>query len=314
VRIGFVKAEGGPIVWADFDEADDQYFGQPYWSYDSSNLMVQWMNRDQTILKFYQVDPTTGNRVEIYHEEQDAWIDLSHSERITYLGDNRHYILKSDKTGWAHYYLYRLDGTLVNPITSGDWQVVALQLVDEKNKVVYFTARKEHSATIDLYRVDYNGKNLRRLTFGDYTHQVAVAPDGKHFITTYSNVSSPPRVALLDSRGRMVRELADSRAPDFEDYHYARTEMITIPTSDGYDLPAVITWPTDFDETKPHPVIFSIYGGPDAGTVRNTWKGTSNQHWANEGIIQITVDHRASGHFGKQGVALMHRKLGHWEM
>src|SRR4029450_1319966 len=26
------------------------------------------------------------------------------------------------------------------------------------------------------------------------------------------------------------------------------------------------------------------------------------------------VDHRASGHFGKQGVALMHRQLGKWEM
>lgn len=314
VRIGFVPVEGGDVVWADFDEEADQYFGQPYWSYDSNNLMVQWMNRDQTDLKFYQVDPLAGSKREIYHEHQDSWIDLSHEERITYLKDNKHYILKSDQTGWAHYYLYKLDGTLMNPITSGKWQVSSLELVDEKNKVIYFTARKEQSTTVDLYRVDYNGQNLKRLTFGDYTHQVAVAPDGKHFITTYSNVSTPPKVALLDNRGKLVQELADSQADDFSDYVYGKTEMVTIPTPDGYQLPAVITWPTDFDETKPHPVIFSIYGGPDAGTVRNTWKGTANQHWANEGIIQISVDHRASGHFGKEGVALMHRNLGHWEL
>ncbi len=314
VKVGFVPVEGGDVTWAAFNEKDDQYFGQPYWSFDSSNLMVQWMNRDQTNLKFYEVDPKTGAKKAIYDEKQSAWIDLSHSERITYLKDNEHYILKSDKTGWAHYYLYHLDGTLVNPITNGEWQVSSLELVDEKNKVIYFTARKAHSATVDLYRVDYSGKNLKRLTFGDFTHQVAVSPDGKHFITTYSNVSTPPKMALLDNKGKLIKELADSRADDFDDYIYAKTELITIPTPDGYQLPATITWPTDFDETKPHPVIFSIYGGPDAGSVRNTWKGTSNQHWANEGIIQISVDHRASGHFGKEGVALMHRNLGHWEM
>jgi len=314
VRVGFVPVEGGGVVWADFDEEADQYFGQPYWSYNSSNLMVQWMNRDQTDLKFYQVDPGTGGKREIYHEHQDSWIDLSHEERITYLKDNKHYILKSDQTGWAHYYLYTLDGTLINPITSGKWQVSSLELIDEKDKVIYFTARKEHSTTVDLYRVDYNGKNLKRLTFGNYTHRVTVAPDGKYFVTTYSNVSTPPKIALVDNNGKLVKELADSRAGDFDDYVYGKTEMITIPTPDGYQLPAIITWPTDFDETKPHPVIFSIYGGPDAGTVSNTWKGTANQHWANEGIIQITVDHRASGHFGKEGVALMHRNLGHWEM
>lgn len=314
VRVGFVNVEGSPVVWADFNENDDQYFGQPYWSFDSSNLMVQWMNRDQTNLKFYQVDPATGSKKEIYDEKQSAWIDLSHSGRITYLEDNKHYILKSDKTGWAHFYLYRLDGTLVNAITDGPWQVGSLSLVDEKNKVIYFTARKEHSATNDFYRVDFSGKNLQRLTFGDYTHQVSIAPDGKHFITTYSNVSTPPKIALVDNKGKVVKELADSRADDFEDYLYGKTTLITIPTPDGYDLPATVTWPTDFDEMKEYPVIFSIYGGPDAGNVRNTWKGTSNQHWANEGIIQVNVDHRASGHFGKEGVALMHRQLGYWEI
>ncbi len=314
VRVGFVQVEGSPVVWADFDEQEDQYFGQPYWSHDSESMMVQWMNRDQTNLKFYMVDPDSGAKTEIYDEKQNEWIDLSHSERITYLADNQHYILKSDKTGWAHYYLYTLDGTLVNPITAGTWQVSRIEHIDEKAKILYFTARKEKSTTVDLYSVGFNGKNLKRLTFGDFTHQVRISPDGKHFITTYSNVSTPTKVSLMDTKGKIVRELADSKADDFDDYHYAKTEIIYIPTPDGYQLPAAITWPTDFDENIEYPVIFSIYGGPDAGTVRDTWKGTSNQHWANEGIIQIAVDHRASGHFGKEGVALMHRKLGYWEM
>lgn len=315
VKIGFVKAGGGAVVWADFNAADDQYFGQPYWSFDSRSIMVQWMNRDQNNLKFYAVDPANGSKKETYDEKQGSWINLDHDERITYLADNKHYILKSDRTGWAHYYLYTLDGKLLNALTDGDWQVSSLELVDEKNKIVYFTARKENSATTDLYRVDYSGQNLKRLTFGNYSHQIKIAPDGKHFITNYSNVETPNKVALINNQGKLVKDLADSKSESFGQYDVGQTRYFTIPSEDGkYQLPVVITYPVNFDETKVYPVIMSIYGGPDAGSVRNTWKGMSNQFWAKEGVIQIACDHRASGHFGKQGVALMHRSLGKWEM
>lgn len=322
VKIGFVQVTGSPIVWADFDAKADQYFGEPYWSYNSQSIMVQWMNRDQNNLKFYAVDPFNGSKKEIYDEKQPTWINLDHSERITYLADNKHYILKSDKSGWAHYYLYTLDGKLVNPITSGDWQVSSLEYIDEKNKVIYFTARKENSATTDLYRIDYSGKKMKRLTFGDFTHDVKVSPDGSYFITNYSNVSTPNKVALLDNSGKMLKELADSKSADFDKYKIGKTEYLTIKSDDGkFDLPIIITYPTDFDENKKYPVVMSIYGGPDAGTVKNTWKSSSmspygamSQYWANEGVIQIACDHRASGHFGKQGVAWMHRNLGNWEL
>lgn len=322
VKIGFVKVEGSPLVWGDFNAKADQYFGQPYWSFDSQSIMVQWMNREQNNLKFYAVNPLNGTKKEIYDEKQPTWINLDHDERITYLEDNKYYILKSDKTGWAHYYLYTLDGQLVNPITSGDWQVTSLAHIDEPNKVIYFNARKENSATSDLYRVDYSGKNMKRLTFGDYTHEVKVSPNGAYFITNYSNVSSPNKVALVDNKGKILKELADSKSADYADYKFGKTEYLTIKSDDGkFDLPIVITYPTDFDETKKYPVIMSIYGGPDAGTVKNSWKsstgspyGGMSQYWANEGVIQIACDHRASGHYGKQGVAWMHRNLGDWEL
>lgn len=314
VKVGFVPTTGGQVIWADFNEKDDQYFGTPYWSYDGSSLMVQWMNRGQDNLKFYSVSPATGSKKEIYDEKQSSWVDLDYDGRIEYLQDKKHYILKSDKTGWAHFYLYTLDGKLVNPITTGKWQVTELVHVDEKNKVVYFNARKEASTRTDFYRVSYNGKNLKRLTFGEYSHQVQMSPNGNYFISTYSNISTPPKRTLLDNTGKIIKEIGDSKSADFAQYNFGKIEMITIPTDDGYNLPAVITYPTDFDQNKRYPVIMSIYGGPNAGTVKNTWKSTADQWWSNEGIIQIAVDHRASGQFGKEGVALMHRNLGKWEM
>jgi dipeptidyl-peptidase-4 len=75
--------------------------------------------------------------------------------------------------------------------------------------------------------------------------------------------------------------------------------------------------PPDFDAKdtkKQYPVIFTIYGGPDARQVHNVFPALSAHYWAQRGVITISVDHRGSGHFGKKGVDLMHRQLGKWEM
>ena len=57
-------------------------------------------------------------------------------------------------------------------------------------------------------------------------------------------------------------------------------------------------------------MLISIYGGPNAGTVMDTWSLGGNQQWyAKEGLIRVSMDHRASGHFGKEGVNYMYTTL-----
>jgi len=69
------------------------------------------------------------------------------------------------------------------------------------------------------------------------------------------------------------------------------------------------------DISKVYPVLISVYGGPDAGNCWDTWTLGGQQQWyAREGLIQVVMDHRASGHFGKEGVNYMYRDLGHWEL
>ncbi|MEI6266160.1 MAG: DPP IV N-terminal domain-containing protein, partial [Sphingobacteriia bacterium] len=319
VKVGFVSAEGGATTWADFNDKDDQYFGWPIWREDGSSLLVQWINRGQDHLKIFDVSPTNGTKKIMYEEEQKTWVDLEDKAggRITFLKTKPAFILESDKTGWNHLYLHNNNGSLVNPITSGNFRVLSVLLIDEKNSIVYFTARgKENSARVDLYSVKLNGADMKRLTFGDYQHQVSLSPNGKNFITTYSNTQSPAKIALYDTKGKLVRELGDAKGTDLDNYALAKTELIRIKSADGlFDLPALVTWPTNMDPNKKYPLLVSIYGGPDAGTVMDGWKWNANQQfYAQEGIIQVAFDHRASGHFGKAGVNYMHRNLGYWEM
>jgi dipeptidyl-peptidase-4 len=312
-QLAIASVTDGDITWADFDADQDQYLGTPFWTPDSRSLIAQWMNRGQDTLMLYAVNPAGGGKRLLYTEHQASWVDWC--EDITFLNDSGGFIIRSDKSGWAHFSLHAMDGRLVNPLTSGPWAADRIVSVNEKKRVVYFTARKEASTRTDFYSVGLDGRDLRRLTFGPYTHSVRLSPEGSFFITTYSNVSTPTRMALVDDSGTLVRELGDSRTPLLDEYLLSPTHIVDIPVGDGFTIPALLTLPPDPAPGKRYPVVISTYGGPASQSVSDTWRlAMGDQGRAYAGLIQMTVDHRGSGHYGKEGEALMHRNLGTWEM
>jgi len=207
VKLGIVDIETQKTTWADFNEKDDQYFGAPVWT-PTGQLWAIWMNRGQDNLKIYNVDLSNGTKTELYDEKQTTWIDLDRTNRIQFLPSNTGFIMRSDKSGWEHYYLYDMKGKLVNQVTNGDFTVGTIYKIDEKAKMIYHNARKETSARWDLYSTSFDGKKMNRLSFGEYSFAgMSISPNNKYFATAYSNVSTPTTVAIIDMKGKMVKEV-----------------------------------------------------------------------------------------------------------
>jgi dipeptidyl-peptidase-4 len=320
VKIGWTTPDGGNITWADFNEADDQYFGWPIWNPNNNSMWLSWMDRGQNNLKIYELNMTTGAKKPVYTEYQKTWIDLEdrNGGRINFIPNNKGYIAQADASGWNQLYMYDMEGKLQYPITNGKFTVLGIRQIDEKNKTIYFTARGiESSARIDLYSIGFDGKNQKRLTVGDVNNaQVYLAPDAKNFVTVYSNIQTPTTLALINAQKKTVEVLGTATPANFDASKLAKTELIRIKSADGlFELPALVTWPKNMDPNKKYPLLVSIYGGPNAGTVMDSWSSNpTKEAWAQEGLIQVAFDHRASGHFGKEGVNYMYRDLGHWEM
>ena len=318
VKVGIVSSNGGNIVWADFNEHDDQYFGLPYWKPDGKSLLVQWMNRQQNQLKIWEVNPATGAKNIFLSEEQKTWVSLDdEGKRITFLQNGKGFIYRSDASGYDQLYYYDMNGKLKNPINSGNYTVTDLNYIDEKKNIVYFTARKENTARKDFYSIGIDGKKLQRLTFGSYNHNsINLSPQASYFITTYSNAETPNKMTLVSNKAKIIKELGDSKDSSFDKYALANSQMLRVMSDDSlFSLPMKITWPSNMEKGKKYPVLISIYGGPNAGTVWDSWSLTGSQQWyAKEGLIQVAMDHRASGHFGKAGVNYMYHNLGYWEM
>ncbi len=319
VKVGIVAPSGGSIVWADFNEKEDQYFGLPYWKPDGSTLLVQWMNRLQNELKIWAVAPENGSKKSFLTETQKTWINLDdEGDRIHFLNNGKGFLYLSDQSGYQHVYLYDMEGKLKADLTaSPKTNVTEINHVDEKNNILYFTARKENTARKDLYSVKLDGKKMQRLTFGEYNHvNFQFSPTFEYFTTIYGNAYTPNSLAVLSTKGKLIKVLSEGKGPQFDSLELAETKMVRVMSDDSiYALPMKITWPMNMVKGKKYPVLISIYGGPNAGTVMDNWSLTGSQQWyAKEGLIQVAMDHRASGHFGKEGVNYMYHNLGYWEM
>jgi len=315
VKLGIVSVSNPRIIWADFNEKDDQYFGPPFWLPDGSSLWAQWIPRNQQELKIFSVNISDGSKREVYEEKQRTWINAKYD--IRFLEKRNQYIISSDESGWNHLYLYNKEGTLANQITKGDFGVINIVQLDEKHKLIYFLAAKENKLRTDFYKIGFDGKGMTKLSFGDYSHdEILLSPHAKYFITTYSNMLTPPKMALVDAKRKLIRVIGDSRGTEFDKYDLAKNEMHYVKTRDSlFDLPVQIIYPLHFDLQKKYPVFIEVYGGPGLGTMHDRWSDDlREQWWAKEGMIQMTMDYRSSGHFGKAGMNYIYGQMGKYEI
>ena len=323
VRIGIVEIASqavsgstGHLVWADFDPTLDQYFGIPFWGPDSKEFFIARMPRLQNTIDLYAVNVTDGSKRHVYNETYKTWLNWFEGVIFT---DNGLYMAREFETGWQQIYFLSYDGKTFRRLTDGPNWDVTLVRVDEKKGDVYFTAKRDAVAKQALYKVDKKG-TITALTDPAYNVTgVSISPDGKYFVASVSNVTTPNKVVLGQTAQKKPYQsemIADMQGPDYDSSKYALGELVSITTADGFALPGMIVYPKDFDPAKKYPVHVDIYGGPNTPQVRDRWvtPNASNQWYSENGIIQITVDPRAAGHNGREGLDMIYRQLTVWEV
>lgn len=313
VKLGVVSISNAQTVWMDMDYSQDQYIAWPFWTKDSSRLLFQVLNRDQNHIVLFMADPKNGSKQVVYEERRPTWVEFFTD--IYFFEDESGFILKSYRSDWEDLYYYTMEGQLKARLTSTDWRVSGLSKVLEEEGKIFFTGPGPQNTDNHLFSVNLDGSNLKQLTEGKGTHSTSISPGGSWYVDTHSSIEQAPVTNLFEAGGKLVRTIFKEETPEFDPKQHHKVEMFTIKTEDGlFDLPVIWVLPADFDPTKKYPVVFSIYGGPDSQGVRDSWRGRNGTGLSQMGIIQFTVDHRASGKFGWKGLDYMHRSLGEWEI
>lgn len=283
VRVGVVDVANPQPRWLDFSSAPYEYIIRVKWMPDNQRLAVQTMNRAQTQLDLYFADRASGELSHVFTESDTGWVNIH--DDLYFLDDDQHFIWQSERDGYAHLYRFTMDGELVNQITRGEWAVrasgggvfwfrQAVTAIDEKNDLLYFTALKESSIERHLYRVHLDGSGLQKITEDAGHHGITASPDGNYYFDVYSNIDTMPSLSLYSKDGTLKQVLAQPRPELLADFDLAYPELFSIKAADGFDMPAELLKPRDFDPDKTYPLIIYLYGGPSAPTVFDQWRSS----------------------------------------
>lgn len=244
--------------------------------------------------------PVTADTLKTLVEERlNTYVE---TRPLQLINGGKEFIQWSERSGWAHLYLYDENGTLKNPITSGEYHVEEVVAVDPVQRVVYFTAnakeKGENPYYTHQYRVNFDGSGLKLLNAGDFNHDAEVSDNGKYFVNNYSRVNTVPKSALYDNTGRKIMDLEETDLSQLFAAGYKFPELFKVKAGDGVtDLYGVMYKPFDFDSTKKYPIIEYVYPGPQTEAVNASWtKGMDRvDRLAQFGFIVITVGNRG-GH------------------
>ena len=293
----------------------DIYVPRVNWLTDSKHLAIQRLNRPQTALDLLIADSTTGKTRTILSENDANWINVS--DDLYFLNDGKRFLWSSERSGYRHLYLYDLEGKQLAQLTKGEWEVSAVDAVDEAKGFVYFTATEKSPLERHLYRLALDGTGFTRLTKDEGTHAAVLAPNATAFYDTYSNAATPPRQDLYRADGARLATINENKIAELADYHLSPMEFLTVESRDGVQLNASIIKPPDFHPQTKYPVLVYTYGGPHAQVVRNGWGGANflwHQLMAQKGYIIFSLDNRGSGGRGHPFETPLHFRMGAQEL
>src|SRR5207244_9957790 len=117
-----------------------------HWKKVGRRFMYQQTDRGHQRFRVIEVDSQTGSIRNIIDEQTKTFIWTAHTENldlnlVNWLEQTDEIIYVSESSGWRHLYLIDAEaGKLKNPITTGEWVVRGIDLIDETNRQVWFRA------------------------------------------------------------------------------------------------------------------------------------------------------------------------------
>jgi dipeptidyl aminopeptidase/acylaminoacyl peptidase len=294
-------------------EVDDALFPNPWqlgdiiWRKDGRSFAFDYLRRGFQHAKVVAVDAATGAAHAAVSEDAATFVFNERRFAHDVKGEGRELIWASERDGWRHLYLIdAATGRVKRQITRGKWVVRDIARIDDEQRRIWFSAGGvapgEDPYHKHWFRVDFDGRNLTRLTGGDETHEARFSPDGRSFVDVHSRTDVPEVADLRDARsGAVIATLERGDVRALTAAGYRPPEPFVAKGRDGAtDIYGLVVRPRDYDPAKRYAVIENIYAGPhDSFVPKGYWpfgtfsggdKAIGMQQIADLGFIVVMID------------------------
>ena len=139
----------------------------------------------------------------IQEESDEAWVDLfqtgnpykiDYTNNFNFMNESKCILWASEKDGWRHLYQVSLEGKPEVLITKGDYDVIDLKYINQKEGYVYYLASPANATQKYLYRTKLNGKGKSELLSPESlmgSHDYSFSSNGTYAEHTFSNYFPP---------------------------------------------------------------------------------------------------------------------------
>lgn len=320
VRVGVISADGGQTKWMNTPgDLRQNYIAMMDWTDNSNEIILQHLNRLQNTLQLMVADAKTGSVKTILTEKDDTWTEVF-MQKLRWLNNGKNFLWMSERDGWQRLYNVSRNGMNIKPITTGNFDVVSYNGVDETNGWVYFVASPANATQRFLYRSKTDGSGTaEKVTPDDQKgwNNYNISPNGKWAFHNYSAFTTAPRFEIVNLTNKtVVRTLEDNKdlQTKIDQVKKGPQEFFKIDIGEGITLDGWMLKPPAFDPAKKYPVLFYVYGEPAAQTVTDSWNDTDylwHTMLSQQGYIVVSVDNRGTpAPRGRAWRKSIYRKIG----
>ena len=171
----------------------------------------------------------------------------------------------------------------------------------DKDSKIYFNAPYEGTEqlfSVELPFYDKDVTNVNIVTKGkwDITGIVGQAKD--EIVVTRTDMNHATELYAVKPKYGDMRQITFENDNVYRDLKMSKTELKSIPTSDGATLHAWVIYPPDFDPTKKYPTLLYCQGGPQSALSQFYSIRWNFQLMAAQGYIVVAPNRRGMPGWG----------------
>ncbi len=161
---------------------DDDY-RTTLWLGTNTKFYFNRTSRDLHRIDACEVNVGDTAATALIKERLNTYVEI---RRLGLVDGGKELIEWSEQDGWAHFYLYDGAGKLKNQITSGPFHCEDIVGIDDKKRILYFSANNrepgEDPYYLHLYKVNFDGSGLTLLDGGDFDHAMSMDDSHQFFV------------------------------------------------------------------------------------------------------------------------------------
>ncbi len=283
------------------------------WRDDGSMALLFATTTDFKSRYIIAVPADAGSALETDALQDSAWVNGPCFGCAGWLPDGRAWFV-SEASGYAHIYAAQPDGSARTALTSGNWEVLSAEVSPDRRSFLMHTSETSPYVR-EFWRMSVNGGTREKLTADRGSHTVVISPDGRRAANVYSSSNTPPELFVQSLNGSQRVQLTTSTSAAFRAGTWLAPKIVTIPASDGAQVPARMYTPEEVGATRNGAAVIFVHGAGYLHNVHEYWSTYSREYMfhhllASKGYVVLDIDYRASAGYGRDWRTAIYRHMG----